>query len=1409
MKIAQKSIELKSILYIALFAAIYFVAAKLGLSLASINSSSSPVWPATGVAFFILYKFGRDKWVSIALGAFVANFLTEVSWQAATLIAIGNTLEAVCGVNLIFYFQKFKKRFSYLTSTVSFLLSSIVGCLISASVGATALYIFQALPSEMYVRVWFTWWIGDILGGLVFAPALIKLSAVKFNAKLLARFIGVFIAFALVSHFVFISPLGSPYLFLVFPVLLLSLLVLENEYIYFFSLSICMVGIVATAMGSGPFATGDLNERLIHLQLFLTSIALTVLTMSGCKKENFTKSVSVVLLVCWLLSGALFYSFENGERYKEEQRFDSEVSEIQKNILIRMAAYEEALRGGAGLYAASKSVELDEWKSYFNMVKIMENYPGINGLGVIWPVDLKDISKFEENIREQGLPTFFVHDVPGVDGSPALSFDKKYVIKFIEPIAKNKKASGLNIGSEINRRLAADIARDTNKPTITNVITLVQDKESTPGFLLYIPIYKNGAKIDTIEQRRKSHIGWVYSPFISKNFFGSILMPWKDKIELRIYDGETLDSDRMQYDTFSRDSYKAQTQVIMGQRTFTLEWRRPPNYSTSHNTTIAWVGLAGALASLLLINLMINLQLVNRRSHEIADELTKELRDSREIYKTGERRLSSALEGSNDGIWDWDITNHEMYVSEKIADTFAWDKISKIKSIEDMSKVAHPDDLGAIKNSIEKLLSGESKFHEVKTRYRTRDGDWRWVLSRGRVSEYSETGVPIRITGVHIDIDKIVKTNEALELVRRQLESIANSVPAMVSQWDKNLKLIYGNNSFYDWFQKKDEKITGSTLKDLIGDDVYSFHEDYLNKALLGEAQTFEKETFSRYDGEKRYIVVTYLPDIMNNVVQGIFAFAQDITDLKQAELRALEERRIAIEATEVKSQFLANMSHEIRTPMNGIIGVADLLADTDLTKSQSELVGMINFSADNLLSIINDILDFSKMEAGKMELESINFSFKELMSNIQRSMLLQAQKKKIALMLNCTLSDDSYFYGDPVRIQQVLLNLISNAIKFTDNGGSVEIACKILSNDNRSSKLRIDVSDSGIGIPKSSLSKMFQAFSQADETMNRKFGGTGLGLSISKQLVDLMNGKIGVDSEEGSGSTFWVELDLVNGIMSEGFDLKDDLATKLPSNAKILVVDDNQINQQVTLAMLNKFGCLNTKVLSNGVDAIKELKNEKYDLVLMDCQMPIMDGFETTRRIRASNFKWSNVPIVAMTANAMDEDKKICLESKMNDYISKPFKEKDLLAIIQKNLPAIVKKSKGHILVVEDNLLNQTILCQNLTKMSYTFDVAINGIEALSAIEKCHYDLVLMDCQMPIMDGYEATKKIRQLKNSEKASVPIIAVTANVTDNDREKCFSVGMDDYLTKPLKSNVLAATLKKWTSVVSGRKNERIS
>jgi len=704
----------------------------------------------------------------------------------------------------------------------------------------------------------------------------------------------------------------------------------------------------------------------------------------------------------------------------------------------------------------------------------------------------------------------------------------------------------------------------------------------------------------------------------------------------------------------------------------------------------------------------------------------------------------------------------------------------------------------------------------------------------GRQLPVLKTALPIKIGGQDViieafmDISSLKKAETELMESRERLKAVMETIADPVVVYDVKGNLTYLNPAFTRVFGWNLDELQGKRI-DFVPDEEVAATQKAIKRIFNGERLSgFETV---RKTKEGSLIAVRAGAALLLDSEKrpnGMVVNFQDITQEKKAqnELNKVNEKlekaiykakEMALEADSAnlaKSEFLANMSHEIRTPLNGIIGMTGLLLDTDLSADQKHYANIIRNSGDSLLTIINDILDFSKIEAGRLEMESIDFDLRSMLADFASGISQQIQEKNLEFI--CAASPDipALLRGDPGRLRQVLTNLVGNAFKFTTKG---EISVQVFMEKEMSDEVivKFAIKDTGIGIPEEKLDMLFESFTQADSSTTRKFGGTGLGLTISKKLCEIMGGEIGVNSEVGKGSEFWFTVSLKKQV--DPVHTFTSLEKADISGLNILVVDDNKTNREILQGQLNFWGC-QVKTAVDGPDAIQILydsynKNETFQLAVLDMQMPLMDGLTLGTIIKADK-KLESVQLVMMTSMGQIGDAKRFKQAGFAAYLIKPVGYSDLFdclatitagvsdsmpekSIITRHSIREQKQKRIRILLVEDNMTNQLVATGILKKFGYAgVKTVTNGAKAVKELEENSYDIVLMDIQMPVMDGLEATRVIRRKESeSDLEKIPIIAMTAHAMKKDRDKCLAAGMDDYVTKPIDAKLLLEAIER--------------
>ena len=888
---------------------------------------------------------------------------------------------------------------------------------------------------------------------------------------------------------------------------------------------------------------------------------------------------------------------------------------------------------------------------------------------------------------------------------------------------------------------------------------------------------------------------------------------------------------------------------------------------------------------------------------QLNEELEERVRRRTAALEESEQRYSLVVQGSNDGIWDWDIRTGEIYWNDRHFEILGLSRNEVTPSFELYMGRIHPDDQQKVRDDVEDHLEKGEEF-DLEYRVMRSGGEYRTCEVSGE-AQRDEDGTPIRMAGVVRDITERKREEEVNRFLasassvlsstldyRRTLADVAELAVPELADWcaatiledgvHDQLAVAHTDPEKVRWAQKMQEKYpqdpddpegigkvlrTGrSQLYSEISDEVLDAtaqneeHRELLGEVglrstmivpLVARGRPLGTITFAISESERRYGEedLEMAEEIARRAALAVdnaqlYEKAQkDLAERRRAEeeVRDLNEslearveertaqlaeaREAAESSNKAKSDFLANMSHEIRTPMNGVIGMSDLLMDTDLDPEQHEYVETVRSSGETLLTLINDILDFSKIEAEKVELENIAFDLRTSVEDTAVLLAGRAQSKGLEVASLIDYDVPTALRGDPGRLRQVLTNLLGNAIKFTEEG-EVLLKAELDEETEEEALVRFEIRDTGIGMTKEEQGRLFESFSQADASTTRRYGGTGLGLAISARLAKMMGGEIWVGSEPGVGSTFYFTVRFEK--LSSEFSSAAPRPRANLGGLKALIVDDTAANRTVLRQQVTPWG-MRVDDAQRGDEALKKLRaaaedGESYDLAILDMQMPEMDGLQLAHTIKQDP-DISSTRLVLLTSMGQRGDSEEARKAGIEAYLTKPVRQYQLYDMLStvlgftgveaespgENRPLVTAhtlkeaeaRSRVRLLLAEDNEVNQKVAVRTLEKLGYRVDVADNGREAVEAISRTDYAAIVMDIQMPEMDGYEATAEIRRRENEADGNesgkcTPIIAMTANALQGDREQALSAGMDDYISKPVKANELGEVLLRWIS-----------
>ena len=774
-------------------------------------------------------------------------------------------------------------------------------------------------------------------------------------------------------------------------------------------------------------------------------------------------------------------------------------------------------------------------------------------------------------------------------------------------------------------------------------------------------------------------------------------------------------------------------------------------------------------------------------------------------------RLELAQDAGKIGTFDVDLVQGTALWSAKLVEMFGLPAGYKPHDVRDWLEYLHPDDRPTARARYVAALSGGDSHLRDSWRILRPNGEVRWILSASHIFR-DETGRAVRVVGVNVNIHDQKLLEEKVAEQRDFQQALIDAIPLPVFYKDERGRYMGFNRAYEETFGMRREDLIGKTVREaeyLSTQEREHFVSD--GEQVVRGGVAIHKEVDLRYADGQIHHSLYWLHGFSrpDGSPGGAIGTVVDISDRQRAEEELRRAKELAEESTALKSNFLANMSHEIRTPMNAIIGMSYLALKSGLNARQHDYVSKIQQAGQHLLGVINDILDFSKIEAGKLTVEAQPFVLDRMLESVTDVVAYKAGTKGLELVCDVAADVPPNLVGDSLRLGQILINFANNAIKFTD-AGEISIAVRLQSQVADGVTLRFEVRDTGIGLTPEQIERLFQSFQQADTSTTRRYGGTGLGLAICKSLAELMGGEVGVESVYGKGSTFWVALPLTRGAPARRLLLPPDLR-----GCRVLVVDDNHTAATVLSDMLEAMG-FEVEQAHSGPDALVRLRasmaqRRPFGLLLLDWRMPGMDGVELAGHIHSLGM--DEVPKMLMvTAYGREDVMHSARQHGIETVLIKPVNASLLLdtlmqpqehategprrvaatAPVGDELPLEVRGAA--VLLVEDNELNQMVAVELLREAGFVVDVAGNGQAAIDCVERKDYDVVLMDMQMPVMDGETATRRLRQNPRFEK--LPIVAMTANAMEADRQRCFAAGMNDHVAKPIEPAALWKALARW-------------
>jgi PAS domain S-box-containing protein len=1092
---------------------------------------------------------------------------------------------------------------------------------------------------------------------------------------------------------------------------------------------------------------------------------------------------------------------------RTSERFRFSADDVAAAIHERMEQYELALRGGLALFEASEEVSRREWQDFADTLYLNKHFPGIQGLGYSVMLQPNQLREHEAAIQSEGFVDYHV--------KPEGVRDTYSAIVFLEPFDwRNQRAFGYDMYSEPTRREAMQRARDTASFAASGRVTLVQEtnQDKQYGFLMYLPLYKKNAPLTYVEERREALQGYVYAAFRMGDLMHGILGNTQQNINFELYEGAAAEGvllynnaadQQLRFNNLDTKNDLFRTQRIeVGGKTWSLFVYADEGFvQASESQQPTFIVILGILLDIFLFYLIS--YLAKGRNQAKASE-QRALAD----LQVSQQRLQLAADAAQMGLVEWSIVDNRMYWDERMLELYDYTAENLPEGLEAWKQRLHPDDKQATLKLIE-----EAQLHKKRLQ-----AQFRIVLPNGNIRHIAASFIiernaayeAVRIIGFNYDITQQNLVKQEMQEKSWRLQSVIEATHVGSWEWNIQTGEMHLNERWAEiigYATEELEPVSIETWQQFIHPEDQIKNNHALQAHFSGETDYYQIESRLRHrDGQ--WIWVMARGKVFSWTADGkplmMFGTNQDISEQKHYEKILKSERDKAELANRARGEFLANMSHEIRTPINGVMGAMNLLQDSKLSATQHNLVDISKRSAESLLGLINDILDLSKIESGKLEIVENDIELLTIINDVARSLSTRAEAKDLELLCPSHYVDTLDVVADGLRLRQVLTNLVNNAIKFTQKG-HVLIHVDVLNETKTRQKLRFSVDDTGQGIPHDKQAALFKRFEQADSSLTRKEGGTGLGLAISKQLVELMGGEIGFTSEPNKGSTFWFELELRK-------------SPKQPLKKTNMLFDEVQVCVVTPPAIYTDF--YKSVFSAWKVDyasaigyqqAIEQLQasKHKHQVLIIDAA-ELINNKQQLNELLEQKTLLEDIFLLFVCPQSTLAIVPQVISDQADLIISKPLIQSELynalLEVVSDGVTEFIEqpvkkpdlsKFDAEVLIVEDNATNVIIIEGILHKFNVSTTVADNGEQALSLLAENEYDLVLMDCQMPVMDGYETTRRIRgEGSQVLDKNIAVVALTAHAMQGDEEQCLAAGMNDYLTKPVDPQLLNQKLDTW-------------